>query len=152
VLLPVLAIVSTALLAILRATDRLPAVGARTFAGMLLTLVLVSAAGLALGLAASAAVGDAGQATLALPMLCFPQVLFAGAVVPLGQMAPAGQLMSVPLATRWAFESLGRTLPDDPAAADGYPEVFTGSPVTGWLVLAVGTILLLLATARLLRR
>ena len=33
---------------------------------------------LALGLLASAAVSNAAQAALALPMICFPQVLFAG--------------------------------------------------------------------------
>jgi hypothetical protein len=48
------------------------------------------------------------QATLALPMLCFLQVLFAGAIVPVPDMAGPGQVMSAGLANRWAFESLGR--------------------------------------------
>ena len=65
---------------------------------------------LALGLLTSAAVADAAQATLALPMLCFPQVLFAGAVVPVAEMAGAGRVISAAMANRWAFEALGRGL------------------------------------------
>ena len=76
-----------------------------------LTLLLESIAALAMGLLASAAVADAAQATLALPMLRFPQVLFAGAIVPAPQMALPGRLISLGMANRWAFESLGLALP-----------------------------------------
>ena len=38
----------------------------------------------------SAAVKDPSQATLALPMLCFPAVLFSGAILPVHVMADAG--------------------------------------------------------------
>ena len=87
VLLPVLAMVNVAMLAVLRALDRLPDAGLRTYALLLVTLMVESLCALALGLLTSAAVADAAQATLALPMLCFPQVLFAGAVVPVAEMA-----------------------------------------------------------------
>ena len=63
-----------------------------------------------LGLLASAAVSNASQAALALPMLCFPQVLFAGAVVPVPDMATPGRLLSLSLANRYSFEALGRGL------------------------------------------
>jgi hypothetical protein len=153
VLLPVLAAVAAAMLTTLRITDRLPAMSGATTTGMWVTLTLIATAGLSLGLAASAAVADSSQATLALPMLCFPQVLFAGAVVPLDQMADAGRFLSFALATRWGFESLGRVLPrETEVAAARYPEVFLGSPVTGWTVLAISAAILLLVTARLLRR
>src|SRR5262249_508584 len=43
-------------------------------------------------------------------MLCFPQVLFAGAVVPVAHMAAPGRWLSLSLANRYSFEPLGRAL------------------------------------------
>jgi hypothetical protein len=65
---------------------------------------------LALGLLTSAAVRDPAEATLALPMLCFPQVLFAGAMLPLASMAGGGRAIAVAMSTRWAFEGVGHGL------------------------------------------
>jgi ABC-type multidrug transport system ATPase subunit len=155
VLVPVLAIVCLALLTMLLATDRVPALDPATFGVLLATLVLEATAALALGMLASAAVSDAAQATLALPMLCFPQVLFAGAIVPLASMSPVAQVLSTPLATRWAFEALGRSLPATPETASGalvYPEVFLGSPAGAWVVLVASTVICLAATRHLLER
>ncbi|MBN2622607.1 MAG: ATP-binding cassette domain-containing protein, partial [Acidimicrobiales bacterium] len=156
VLTPVLAAVAVGMLAVLRALDRLPAAGGGVYAALAVTLVLEALAALALGLLTSAAVTDAAQATLALPMLCFPQVLFAGAVVPVPDMADAGQAMSVGLANRWAFESLGRILDLDALAGAGPGgsghAAFTGSPVAGWLVLGAFTVALLAATVAVLAR
>jgi len=94
VLTPVLALISAGLLGVLRALDRLPALSGSTYAALFFTLLLESIAALGLGLLTSAAVADAAQGTLALPMLCFPQVLFAGAIVPAAQMALVGRVMS----------------------------------------------------------
>jgi hypothetical protein len=64
-------------------------------------------------------------------MLCFPQVLFAGAIVPTDDMALPGRLISVVMATRHAFEALGRALgladyaTTLPAMA-GYGDAFEG--------------------------
>ena len=93
------------------ALDRLPThVGARPSAASRVTLVLTSLAALALGLLASAAVADPTQATLALPMLCFPAVLFAGAVLPVDTMNVGGRALSVVEIARWAFEAIGHDL------------------------------------------
>ena len=73
VLLPVLLAVDGLLLAVLRASNRLPALDATAWTDLGVTVALVSFAALATGLLASAAVGDTTQATLALPMICFPQ-------------------------------------------------------------------------------
>ncbi len=73
VLLPLLAGVDLVLLGLLRVLRRLPAVGPAGFGSLYLTLLLATAAALALGLLCSAAVSDASQAALALPMLCFPR-------------------------------------------------------------------------------
>jgi hypothetical protein len=108
---------------------------------LLATLVVESWCALALGLLTSAAVADAAQATLALPMLCFPQVLFAGAVVPVVEMAAPGRVISAAMANRWAFEALGRGLHvgavDRTASAIGaYSDALTGSALAGCVVLA----------------
>ena len=152
VLTPVLAMVAATLLGVLRVLDRLPALGWETYAALFVTLLVESVAALALGLLASAAVADAAQATLALPMLCFPQVLFAGAIVPVGEMAAPGRLISFGMANRWAFESLGRVLPLDGATVAAYPDAFSGSALTGWAVLAVSAVALTVATMWVLRR
>ena len=157
VLTPVLFVVAAGMLAVLRALDRLPSAGGDVYAALLVTLTLEALAALALGLLASAAVTDVAQATLALPMLCFPQVLFAGAIVPVPDMAPPGRAMSVGLANRWAFESLGRALELDRLAAalpgpSAHHAAFSGSPVAGWVVLAGFVGLLLAATVGVLHR
>jgi hypothetical protein len=43
-------------------------------------------------------------------MLCFPAVLFSGAILPVAEMARAGQIISIFMVDRWAFEAIGRTL------------------------------------------
>jgi hypothetical protein len=122
VLTPVLGAVAGGLLAVLSILDRLPATSAH---GLLLTtLVIESIAALLLGLAASALVTDAAQATLALPMLCFPQVLFACAVVPVADMTWPADAVSTLMVTRWSYEALGVVLAGGPA------------PLGRWLVLA----------------
>jgi hypothetical protein len=157
VLTPILLAVAGGMLAVLRALDRLPAAGGGVYTALLVTLTLEALAALALGLLASAAVTDAAQATLALPMLCFPQVLFAGAIVPIPDMAGPGRAMSLGLANRWAFESLGRALDLDRLVVSLSPSsaqdaAFTGSPVVGWAVLAGFVAVSLAATVAVLHR
>ena len=157
VLAPMLAVAATILLGALRIFDRLPAWGWSTYGVLLVTLVLESLCALALGLLASAAVRDAAQATLALPMLCFPQVLFAGAVVPVAAMAAPGRAMSIGMANRWAFESLGRALDLDALGAHlqgvtPYRNAFAGPSTFGWIVLAAYALVFTFATVVVLQR
>jgi hypothetical protein len=132
VLLPLLAAVDLVLLGLLRLLDRLPAVGPRDLAALYVSLLLATAAALALGLLCSAAVSDVSQATLTLPMLCFPQVLFVGAVLPVPLMAPLGRWLSYGMSNRWSFEALGHTA--------GLPELFSrgGSPLGPPLLASYG--------------
>jgi ABC-type multidrug transport system ATPase subunit len=78
VLLPVLAFVALLMLLILRVSDRLPSLGADAYGQLMVTLLLGEVSALAFGLLTSAAMATPQQATLAMPMICFPQVLFAG--------------------------------------------------------------------------
>ncbi|MEH0930226.1 ABC transporter ATP-binding protein/permease [Micromonospora sp. CPCC 205558] len=157
VLLPLLAVVDLALLGVLRGMDRLPPVGSADFAALYATLLLSSAAALALGLLCSAAVSDAAQATLMLPMLCFPQVLFVGAILPVPSMAVGGQWLSYAMSNRWAFEGLGHTAGVERLWRDGgsplgppllatYGDSFSRPVWVDWLVLG-GFALLFLGAA-----
>ncbi|HSJ60029.1 MAG TPA: ABC transporter permease, partial [Jiangellaceae bacterium] len=155
VLLPVLTAVSVLLLGVLRALDRLPAVGLDVYGLLLVTIVIEAVSALALGLLASAAVSNTAQAALALPMLCFPQVLFAGAVVPVPEMASLGQGISAAMANRHAFEALGSGLDLDELGGTGmagFADAFDGPAASGWLVLAGFTAVFVLATVLVLRR
>ncbi|MFI5927679.1 ATP-binding cassette domain-containing protein [Micromonospora sp. NPDC051543] len=164
VLLPLLALVDLALLGVLRGMDRLPPVGGGDFAALYATLLLSSAAALALGLLCSAAVSDAAQATLMLPMLCFPQVLFVGAILPVPAMADGGRWLSYAMSNRWAFEGLGHTAgverlwregasPLGPPLLATYGDSFSRPVWVDWLVLGGFVLLSLAATwAVLVRR
>ena len=110
VLLPLLLAVDVALFTVLRLLDRLPAADVGTWTRLGGIFLLDATAGLALGLLASASVSTAAQATLALPMLCFPQVLFSGAMVPVATMTGTGDAISSAMSNRWAFEAVARLL------------------------------------------
>jgi ABC-type multidrug transport system ATPase subunit len=150
-LLPVLAGVSAVLLGVLRVLGRLPAAGWDVYAFLFVTIVIEATSALALGLLASAAVSNAAQAALALPMLCFPQVLFGGAIVPVDQMATPGRLMSLVLSNRHAFYALGRGLDLDRytttlPAMSAYRNTFHGGTSASLIALAAFAVVLTLAT------
>jgi ABC-type multidrug transport system ATPase subunit len=107
VLLPFLLAVNVLMLAVLRALDRLPVAGLAVYMNVGVTLTLLAAAALGLGLLTSAAVSNPSQATLALPLLSFPAVLFSGAILPVHIMAGVGAGFSVVIPVRWAFEGIG---------------------------------------------
>jgi ABC-type transport system involved in multi-copper enzyme maturation permease subunit len=110
VLIPFLLLVVVLMLAVLRGLNRLPAASAETYLSLGTLLLLEAAAALTLGLLASASVSHPSQATLALPMLCFPAVLFSGAILPVHVMAGAGAAISAVIPVRWAFEGIGHAL------------------------------------------
>ncbi|WP_328462692.1 ATP-binding cassette domain-containing protein [Streptomyces sp. NBC_00448] len=153
-LMPVLAGADALLLAVLRGLDRLPAAGWDTYGSLFTTVLLASAAALALGLLASASVAEPQQATLMLPLLCFPQVLFSGAFVPVPQMAWAGRVLSAAMTNRWAFEGLGGGIglpglwahgssPLGPPLLASYGNSFGRAVWVDWLLLAGFTALFL---------
>ncbi|AFM16583.1 ABC-type multidrug transport system, ATPase component [Mycolicibacterium chubuense NBB4] len=156
-LLPVLAGVSAVLLGVLRGLGRLPAAGWHVYAVLFATILIEATSALALGLLASAAVSNAAQAALALPMLCFPQVLFGGAIVPVDQMATPGRWMSLVLSNRHAFDALGRDLDLDRYTAtlpamSAYRETFQGGTAASVLALATFAVVLAVITVWVLRR
>ena len=157
VLVPFLLLVVVAMLGVLRLLDRLPTRPLSTYASIGFGLLLCALAALGLGLLASAAVGNVAQATLALPMLCFPAVLFSGAILPVNLMARAGAALSVVIPTRWGFEAVGHDLGARRILAAGgsrlgspllasYGDAGTQSTGTYWFILATFAVVFLVAT------
>jgi hypothetical protein len=162
-LVPFLVVVVIAMLGVLRLLDRLPGRPPSTYVSLGVDLLLCAVAALSLGLLTSASVGTVAQATLALPMLCFPAVLFAGAILPVNLMARAGAAISVLMPSRWSFEAVGHDLGARQILAHGgsrlgppllasFGDAGTASIASYWLVLLGFTITLLGATWAVLVR
>ncbi|HEU5108021.1 MAG TPA: ABC transporter permease, partial [Micromonosporaceae bacterium] len=163
VLVPLLCLVDALLLVLLSVTDRLPALGPSATAAVFLTLVLGSLCALMLGLLTASAVNSPSQAALTLPMLCFPQVLFVGAFLPVPVMAAVGQWLSYGMSNRWVFEALGNSAglpalwqtgasPLGPPLLASYGGTFTGPLWTDWALLGGFAVLFGIAAVAVLRR
>jgi ABC-type multidrug transport system ATPase subunit len=157
VLLPFLLLVIVGMLGVLRLMDRLPRRALSTYTSMGVSLLLCSVAALGLGLLTSATVGNVAQATLALPMLCFPAVLFSGAILPVNLMAGPGAALSAVIPSRWTFEAIGHDLgarhiladggsPLGPPLLESYGDAGTQATSTYWLILGVFAIVFLVGT------
>jgi ABC-type Mn2+/Zn2+ transport system ATPase subunit len=162
-LLPLLCLVDALLLGLLSVTDRLPDLAFTGNLALFGTVALASLAALTLGLLAASAVHNPSQAALTLPMLCFPQVLFVGAFLPVPVMADVGRWFSYAMSNRWAFEALGHTagLPElwrDGASPLGrpllasYEDSFDHPLWTHWTLLAGFAVLFAVLTLLVLRR
>ena len=68
---------------------------------------MTGTAGLAAGLAASAAAKTSQQASIMLPGLIMPQVLFCGILQPVSSMSAVPHVLSAIMAMRWSFQGLG---------------------------------------------
>jgi hypothetical protein len=119
VLVPALLVVDVALVGVLRALDRIPGDDLGGTTALLALLLLDSAVALVLGLLLSALVSDSAQAAMALPMVCFPAVLFAGAIVPVADMTVAGEVLAATTPVRWAFEAVAANLGIDGPGGGG---------------------------------
>jgi ABC-type multidrug transport system ATPase subunit len=161
VLLPLLAAVDLVFLVVLRLLGRLPAAG--DYTAVFVTLLLSSAAALGLGLLISAAVAEPSQATIAMPMACFPQVLFVGAILPVPVMAALGKWISFAMTNRWAFEALGNSLGVVRLWSNGrsslgrpllmtYGTTFNRPVVVDWLILSGFTVAFVAATIAVVLR
>jgi ABC-type transport system involved in multi-copper enzyme maturation permease subunit len=163
VLAPLLLAMSVIMIVVLRLFDRLPEASLGTYAVLTVTLLLDALAALALGLLTSAAVTGPAQATIALPMLCFPQVLFSGAILPVPIMATIGKAVSYLMADRWAFEGLGHELglnrllgeggsPLGPPLLAEYGDTFSRGTWIAWTILAGMTLTFLIGAVAVCAR
>jgi hypothetical protein len=151
---PVLLVVNAVMLGVLRVLDRLPDLGGRTWLALFATLGINAIVALFLGLLASATVTSVAQAALALPMLCFPAVLFSGAMVPVPVMTSTGAAIAAAMPDRWAFEAIARHLGVARLVAGDSPYMGLGDASYGfyWTVLAATGAVLAVAAYLVLRR
>jgi ABC-type multidrug transport system ATPase subunit len=163
VLAPLLLAMSVLMLVVLRLFDRLPEASFGTYAVLTVTLTLDALAALALGLLTSAAVSEPAQATIALPLLCFPQVLFSGAILAVPIMATVGKAVSYAMTDRWAFEGLGHELglnrllgaggsPLGPPLLAEYGSTFSRGTWVAWTILAGMTVVFLVGAVAVCAR
>ncbi len=93
--------------------------GMETLSGIYVTVVLVTFAGMMLGLFASAVAPSEDSVALIVALLIVPQVLFSGAHLPVHKMNPIVRQQMAIMPSRWAFEALitlgehGKDVADD---------------------------------------
>jgi len=81
--------------------------------------------------------------------LCFPAVLFAGAMVPLPVMASGGRAVALLMSDRWAFEALARDLGLGGAQAGPTGSVGIGlNPASHYWLVLCGFVVVVLVAAR----
>jgi hypothetical protein len=136
-------------------------VSAGTYVEVLLLLTATGFAAVAMGLLISAAVSTQDQATTALPLAFIPQLIFAGAIVPVASMAAPAHALSTITFARWSLAATGSVVDMNSrmTEAHGFERVtsfgthfFNVGLVPGLLVQAGFLALFLAGTAALLRR
>ena len=114
-----------------------------------------------MGMAISALVSTEDQATSLTPLAVIPQLLFAGAIVPVQQMGPVVKGLSNVMFSQWSLASVGTAvdmnhrIAEDPAfarASNFGSNFFDVSFGAGMLVLAAFLAVFIAGTAALLSR
>jgi len=128
--------------------------GWHVFPTLLAAVYVTALAGLSMGLVVSAIAGNSDQAMAIVPMLLIPQLMFAGAQVPIRHMLAPARWASEIAISRWSLELTGSITglasrfqsQFPPAIAAPYQPAFEITPWTHWLALAMFVIVLLAAT------
>jgi hypothetical protein len=155
VLLPMLAVADAVVLLVLGELGRLPE--GRGFGAVFVTLLLTSAPAFMLGLLISAVVSHLPRAMVGAAAVSFPQVLFAGALLPVTAMVLVGRWLSYLMPDRWGFDALGRGMDVHALWSNGgsalgppllasYGTSFDRAVWGDWVILAVFTCVFLSAT------
>lgn len=131
-----------------------------TYIEVIALLVLTSFVAVGVGLLVSAVVSSEDQATSFIPLTLIPQLLFAGAIVPVAQMAEPLASLSSAVFARWALAGVGSAADMDErldavpriAEAAGYESFFEVMPGRMGLVLIGFMIALFAVTAVVVAR
>ncbi len=124
-------------------------------------LVLTSFVAIALGLLVSATVSSQEQATSFIPLTLIPQLLFAGALVPIEKMAEPIASLSNLVTTRWSLAGIGNSvemnerIADNPAlsrANDYGSDFFSIQPTKAAAILLIFLAVFSIATLLMLVR
>ena len=160
VLFTLAAVQATALAAVVLAVGPLhePAGTYVIVVGLVVATALVAVAS---GLVISAIARSQDQAPSYIPLLLVPQLLFAGAIVPLTKMGPLLEAFSTVVPSRWAFAAIGTAVdmngrigvdPIDARRSAYGSDFFATGAAEGFAVLAAFLIMLLAVVALLLAR
>ncbi len=120
---------------------------------ILVLVVVTGIAAAAMGLAVSARVRTTSQAAAAVPLLLIPQILFAGAVVPVAVMPPVVSLIPNLIIARWGLAGIGEALDlsqavsGDVSAVAGYDPAFFSLPAGVALVVLLAAAFFALSVA-----
>jgi len=120
---------------------------------LLAAVFLTELAGLSMGLLVSALSANSDRAMTIVPILLIPQLIFAGALIPLDRMLAPAKIISLLMISRWALQLTGSLshlgerfiaqLP--PAYAEPYRDQLDIVPWLPWVVLAAFVVSMLTA-------
>jgi len=142
------------LLGIFAARIDLSGLGWDVYPKLLTAVFLTALSGLSMGLLVSAIVGNSDRAMAIVPILLIPQLMFAGALVPLEQMLGPAKALAQLMMSKWSLELTG-SIADlaprfqaqfPPAIASPYETAFDILPWTHWGALAAFVVVMLAAT------
>jgi ABC-type multidrug transport system ATPase subunit len=128
-------------------------VGAAGMLGLTALCVLTAWAAVALGLWVSVVARSADQATSAVPLVLIPQLLLAGAIIPVAEMSAPAKAGAALALSRWSFGGIGNLLDidvrltDEVAATTGFEASFFTVPPVRHALALVAFVLLTLAIA-----
>ena len=119
----------------------------------LVLVILAGIAAAAMGLAVSARVRTTSQAAASVPLLLIPQLLFAGAIVPVAVMPPVVNLIPNLMIARWGLAGIGEALglsngvAGDVSSVAGFDPSFFVTPSGISVVVLVGATIIALSIA-----
>ena len=145
---------SAALLGIFAARVDLTVLGWDAYPKLLAAIFLTALGGLSMGLLVSAVVANSDRAMAIVPILLIPQLMFAGALVPVEQMLGPAKALAQLMMSKWSLELAGsiahlapRFGTQFPAEiASPYQSAFDNLPWTHWGALAGFVVVMLGAT------
>ncbi len=123
-------------------------------------IFLTELAGLSMGLLVSAVSHNSDRAQAVVPVLIIPQLIFAGALVPLDKMLPPARVVSDLMISKWSLQLTGH-LTDlsgrfsaqfPPSFADAYRDELDITAWAPWVVLCAFTLVFLTATLLVQKR
>jgi ABC-type multidrug transport system ATPase subunit/ABC-type multidrug transport system permease subunit len=132
-----------------------------TYLGLLALLLLTAFVAVSMGLLISVVVHSEDQAMSFIPLAVIPQLLFAGAIVPVDKMSEPVQSISSVMFAQWSYASIGTSVDMNDRIAENAElarldrfgsSFFDVSELTGALVLVGFMALFFASTALLLRR
>jgi ABC-type multidrug transport system ATPase subunit/CRP-like cAMP-binding protein len=123
---------SAALVGIFSARIDLTILGWAIYPKLLALIFLTALGGLSMGLLVSAVVGNSDRAMAVVPILLIPQLMFAGAVVPVEEMLGPAKGLAQIMMSKWSLELAGGIAHLAPRFEAQYPAGFAAPYVSAF--------------------